>query len=60
MSSGLRWTLIYLVMTLGAFFYPGGRGRVMVLPFLFMAMLAGLFAHAQRAAARDDQNEEES
>jgi hypothetical protein len=58
MSSGLRWTLIYLVMTLGAFFYPGGRGRVMVLPFLFMSMLAGLFAHAQRAAAREDRNEE--
>ena len=58
MSSGLRWTLIYLVMTLGAFFYPGGRGRVMVLPFLFMAIIAGLFAHAQRAAARADREEE--
>jgi hypothetical protein len=58
MSSGLRWTLIYLVLTLGSFLYPGGRGRVMVLPFLFMAMLAGLFAHAQRAAAREESNEE--
>ena len=58
MSSGLRWTLIYTVLTLLSYLYPGGRGRVMVLPFLFMAMLAGLFAHAQRAAAREDQNEE--
>jgi len=57
MSSGLRWALIYLVMTVAAFLYPGGRGRVMVLPFLFMAMLAGLFAHAQRAAARADKEE---
>jgi hypothetical protein len=57
MSSGLRWTLIYLVLTLLSYFYPGGRGRVMVLPFLFMAMLAGLFAHAQRAAAREDNEE---
>ena len=57
MSSGLRWTLIYLVLTLGSFLYPGGRARVMVLPFLFMAMLAGLFAHAQRAAAREDNEE---
>ena len=57
MSSGLRWTLIYLVLTLLSYFYPGGRGRVMVLPFLFMAMLAGLFAHAQRAAAREDTEE---
>ena len=57
MSSGLRWMLIYLVMTLGAFFYPGGRGRVVVLPFLFMAILAGLFANAQRAAAREDDEE---
>jgi len=57
MSSGFRWTLIYLVMTVLAFLYPGGRGRVMVLPFLFMAMLAGLFAHAQRAAARADKEE---
>jgi hypothetical protein len=58
MSSGLRWALIYLGMTLGAYFYPGGRGRVMVLPFLFMAILAGLFAHAQRSAAREESNEE--
>jgi hypothetical protein len=57
MSSGLRWALIYLVMTLASYLYPGGRGRVMVLPFLFMAMLAGLFAHAQRAAAREDNEE---
>jgi hypothetical protein len=55
MSSGLRWSLIYLAMTLAAFFYPGGRGRVMVLPFMFMAIIAGLFAHAQRAAAREDE-----
>ena len=58
MSSGLRWTLIYMVLTLLSYLYPGGRGRVMVLPFLFMAMLAGLFAHAQRAAAREENNEE--
>jgi hypothetical protein len=57
MSSGLRWALIYLVMTLASYLYPGGRGRVMVLPVLFMAMLAGLFAHAQRAAAREDNEE---
>jgi hypothetical protein len=57
MSSGLRWTLIYLALTLLSFLYPGGRGRVMVLPFLFMAMLAALFAHAQRAAAREDDEE---
>jgi hypothetical protein len=57
MSSGLRWTLIYTVLTLASFLYPGGRGRVMVLPFLFMAMIAALFAHAQRAAARQDEEE---
>jgi hypothetical protein len=57
MSSGLRWTLIYTVFTLLSYFYPGGRGRVMVLPFLFMALIAGLFAHAQRAAARQDEEE---
>ena len=57
MSSGIRWTLIYVVLTLLSYFYPGGRGRVMVLPFLFMAIIAGLFAHAQRAAAREDQEE---
>ena len=57
MSSGIRWTIIYVVLTLLAFLYPGGRGRVMVLPFLFMAMLAALFAHAQRAAAREDDEE---
>ena len=57
MSSGLRWKLIYLVMTLGAHFYPGGRGRVMVLPFLFMAIIAMLFASAQRSAARGDDEE---
>ena len=57
MSSGLRWTLIWFVMTVASYLYPGGRGRVMVLPFLFMAMLAGLFAHAQRAAAREDDEE---
>jgi len=58
MSSGLRWTLIYLAMTLGAYFYPGGRGRVMVLPFFFMASIALLFASAQRSAARNDRDEE--
>jgi hypothetical protein len=57
MSSGTRWTLIYLVMTLGAFFFPGGRGRVMVLPFFFMAIIAMLFASAQRSAAREDEGE---
>ena len=57
MSSGLRWTLIYLVFTLLSYFYPGGRGRVMVLPFFFMAMLAALFAHAQRAARRSADEE---
>ena len=58
MSSGLRWALIYLVMTLGSYFYPGGRGRVMVLPFFFMATIALLFASAQRSAARADAEEE--
>ncbi len=57
MSSGRRWSLIYLVMTLAAFFYPGGRGRVMVLPFMFMAIIASLFASAQRSAAREDDEE---
>jgi hypothetical protein len=57
MLSGTRWSLIYVVMTLGAFFYPGGRGRVMVLPFLFMAIIAMLFASAQRSAARADDEE---
>jgi hypothetical protein len=57
MSSGLRWTLIYSVLTLASFLYPGGRGRVMVLPFAFMAILAALFASAQRAAAREDEEE---
>ena len=57
MLSGTRWSLIYLVMTLAAFFYPGGRGRVMVLPFLFMAIIAMLFASAQRSAARADDEE---
>jgi archaellum biogenesis protein FlaJ (TadC family) len=57
MSSGTRWTLIYFVMTLASFLYPGGRGRVMVLPFLFMAIIAMLFASAQRSAAREDEEE---
>ena len=57
MRSGTRWTLIYLAMTVGAFFYPGGRGRVMVLPFFFMSILAMLFASAQRSAARQDEEE---
>ena len=59
MSSGLRWTLIYTAMTVASYFYPGGRMRVMVLPFAFMALLAALFAHAQRAAARLDAEEKE-
>jgi len=58
MSSGLRWSLIWLAMTVASYLYPGGRGRVMVLPFFFMAIIAGLFAHAQRAAARADREEE--
>jgi hypothetical protein len=49
--------LIYFVMTLASFLYPGGRGRVMVLPFLFMAVIAMLFASAQRSAAREDEEE---
>jgi len=57
MSSGTRWMLIYFAMTVGSYFYPGGRGRVMVLPFFFMAILAMLFASAQRSAARDDPEE---
>jgi hypothetical protein len=57
MTSGLRWAIIYLFCTLGAFFYPGGRGRVMVLPFMFMSIIAFLFASAQRAAAREDDEE---
>jgi len=57
MFSGTRWSLIYLVMTLGSFLYPGGRGRVMVLPFLFMSIIAMLFASAQRSAARGDEEE---
>jgi hypothetical protein len=60
MLSGTRWSLIYLVLTVGSFLYPGGRGRVMVLPFLFMAIIAMLFASAQRSAARDDTEEEGS
>jgi len=60
MSSGTRWMLIYLVMTVASFLYPGGRGRVMVLPFLFMGIIAMLFASAQRSAARADADEEES
>ena len=59
MLSGTRWSLIYLALTVGSFLYPGGRGRVMVLPFLFMAIIAMLFASAQRSAARED-NEESS
>jgi len=57
MSPGTRWMLIYFAMTVGAYFYPGGRGRVMVLPFFFMAILAMLFASAQRSAAREDTEE---
>jgi len=57
MTSGLRWAIIYFGLTLGAFFYPGGRGRVMVLPFLFMSIIALLFASAQRSAAREDDEE---
>ena len=57
MSSGTRWALAYLSMTIGSYLYPGGRGRVMVLPFFFMAILAFLFASAQRAAARSDNEE---
>jgi hypothetical protein len=57
MSSGTRWSLIYLLLTVGSYVYPGGRGRVMVLPFLFMAIIAMLFASAQRSAARQDAEE---
>ena len=57
MSSGTRWMLIYFALTVGSYFYPGGRGRVMVLPFFFMAILAMLFASAQRSAAREDTEE---
>jgi len=57
MSSGTRWSLIYMLLTLGSYLYPGGRGRVMVLPFLFMAIIAMLFASAQRSAARQDAEE---
>ncbi len=57
MSSGTRWMLIYFGLTVGAYLYPGGRGRVMVLPFFFMAILAMLFASAQRSAAREDTEE---
>jgi hypothetical protein len=57
MSSGTRWSLIYLALTVGSYLYPGGRGRVMVLPFLFMAIIAMLFASAQRSAARRDAEE---
>ena len=57
MYSGTRWSLIYFAMTLASFFYPGGRGRVMVLPFLFMSIIAMLFASAQRSAARADDEE---
>ncbi len=60
MNSGTRWGLIYLVMTVASYLYPGGRGRVMVLPFLFMAIIAMLFASAQRSAAREEENEETS
>ena len=57
MSSGTRWSLIYALLTVGSYLYPGGRGRVMVLPFLFMAIIAMLFASAQRSAARQDAEE---
>jgi hypothetical protein len=57
MSSGTRWALTYLAMTIASYLYPGGRGRVMVLPFMFMAIIAFLFASAQRAAARSDDEE---
>jgi hypothetical protein len=57
MSSGTRWSLIYMLLTVGSYLYPGGRGRVMVLPFLFMAIIAMLFASAQRSAARQDAEE---
>ena len=57
MSSGTRWSLIYILLTVGSYLYPGGRGRVMVLPFLFMAIIAMLFASAQRSAARQDAEE---
>ena len=57
MVSGTRWALAYAVMTVASYMYPGGRGRVMVLPFLFMSIIAFLFASAQRAAARSDNEE---
>ena len=57
MLSGTRWGLTYLLLTVLAFLYPGGRGRVVVLPFLFMAIIALLFASAQRSAGREDEEE---
>ncbi len=57
MRSGTRWSLIYMALTLGAFLYPGGRGRVVVLPFLFMSIIAMLFASAQRSAEREHDEE---
>ncbi len=54
MGAGV-WAIVYLVLGLLSFW--SGRGRVMVIPFVFMFVLALLFRSAQRSAAREDSEE---
>jgi hypothetical protein len=54
MGAGV-WAIVYLVLALLSFW--SGRGRVMVIPFVFMFVLALLFRSAQRSAAREDAEE---
>jgi len=55
MPSSLRWALVYFVMAGISYVVPGGR--VMVIPFVFMLVLALLFRSAQKAAERQDAEE---
>jgi len=55
MPSELKYAIGSLILVILAFLIPGGR--VMVLPFFFMSILAMLFASAQRSAARQDEEE---
>jgi hypothetical protein len=54
MRAGL-WATVYLVLALLSFW--SGRGRVMVIPFVFMFVLALLFRSARRSAEREDAEE---
>ncbi len=55
MPSAIRWAVIYFVFAGISYVVPGGR--VMVIPFVFMTVLALLFRSAQKSAEREDAEE---